>query len=148
MKFLAVLLFLLPGIAHAESQESYVPGLGEIMGSVQMRHAKLWFAANGENWPLATYELGELKEGFEDAAKYQPVFKGKPIGEMIGPATQMPLSELAKAIAEKNEAHFVKAYDRLSVACSSCHQSAGRGYIVIQRPTTPPLTDQRYDVRP
>jgi hypothetical protein len=148
MKFLAVLLFLLSGIAHAESQQSYVPGLGEIMGSVQMRHAKLWFAAKGENWPLAAYELGELKEGFEDAVKYQPDFKGKPIAEMIGPATQMPLSELAKAIAEKNEAHFVKAYDQLSAACSSCHRSAGRGFIVIQRPSAPPYTDQRYDVRP
>lgn len=150
MKFMALLVFFLSGIAHAASQEpsAYVPGLGEIMGSIQMRHAKLWFAAKGGNWPFAAYELDELKEGFEDAISYQPDFKGKPIAEMVGPATQMPISELAKAIDEKNISHFVKAYDQLSRACSSCHQSAGRGFIVIQRPTAPPVTDQRYDVRP
>ena len=148
MKYIALLILFLSGVAHAESQKTYVPGLGEIMGSIQMRHAKLWFAAKGKNWPLAAYELGELKEGFEDATKYQPDFKGKPIAEMIGPATQLPLAKLESAIDEKDSSHFVKAYDQLSNACSSCHQSAGRGFIVIQRPTAPPYTDQRYDVRP
>ena len=150
MKFYVIVILFISGLSHAASQESaaYVPGLGEIMGSIQMRHAKLWFAAKGENWPLAAYELDELKEGFEDAAKYQPDFKGKPIAEMIGPATQKPLAEVAEAIDEKDSLHFVKAYDQLSRACSSCHRSAGRGFIVIQRPTAPPYTDQRYDARP
>ncbi len=149
MKFFALLALFLSGIAQAAPREpeTYVPGLGEIMGSIQMRHAKLWFAAKGGNWPLASYELGELKEGFEDAARYQPDFKGKPIAEMLEPATRKPLSELVKAIDERDGAHFARAYDQLSRACTSCHESAGRGFIVIQRPTAPPVTDQRYDAR-
>lgn len=129
-------------------KQDYTPGLREFMSSIQMRHAKLWFAAKGRNWPLAAYELDEIKEAFEDAAKYQPVFKGKPIAEMIGPVAEKPLAQLAKAIDEKNSADFIRAYDQLSHACSSCHQSAGHGFIVIQRPTAPPVTDQRYDAHP
>ncbi len=147
--FAVLLLAGLPGIASAvsEPQPPYTPGLGEFMSSIQMRHAKLWFAGKGRNWPLAGYELDELEEGLEDAAKYQPVFKGKPIAEMIGPATGEPLAQLKKAIDEKDSAHFVKAYDQLTRACSSCHQSAGHGFIVIRRPAVPPMSDQRYDAR-
>jgi hypothetical protein len=50
-------------------QENYVPGLGEIMGSTQMRHAKLWFAGKAGNWDLASYELDEIREGMDDAVK-------------------------------------------------------------------------------
>ena len=40
----------------------YKPGLGELMTLNQMRHAKLWYAGQSENWPLAEYELDELQE--------------------------------------------------------------------------------------
>ena len=46
------------------AQEPYTPGLGEIMTLNQMRHIKLWFAGKATNWPLASYELDELEEGF------------------------------------------------------------------------------------
>ena len=32
----------------------------------QMRHIKLWFAGRAGNWPLADYEIDQLKEGFDD----------------------------------------------------------------------------------
>ena len=44
----------------------YTPGLGEIMSLQQMRHSKLWSAGSAHNWPLAAYELDELKEGFDE----------------------------------------------------------------------------------
>ena len=30
----------------------------------RMRHIKLWFAGHAGNWPLADYEIGELKRRF------------------------------------------------------------------------------------
>jgi hypothetical protein len=56
----------LPAMAdeHAHAAPPYVPGLGELMSANQMRHAKLWFAGEAGNWPLAAYDLDELKEGF------------------------------------------------------------------------------------
>lgn len=62
----------------AALQEAFKPGLGDIMGAIQMRHAKLWFAGKSRNRQLAAYEISEIKEGFESAAKFQPDFKGVP----------------------------------------------------------------------
>lgn len=126
--------------------QGYTPGLGEFMSAIQVRHAKLWFAGQGKNWPLAAYELDELKEAFEDAAKYQPNFKGKPIAAMIGPITTRPITQLEKAIDAKDTVRFAKAFDSLSNACTSCHQDAGYGFIAIQRPSFPPLTNQRFEL--
>ncbi|OGU49726.1 MAG: hypothetical protein A2199_10515 [Hydrogenophilales bacterium RIFOXYA1_FULL_63_33] len=125
--------------------DAYTPGLGDFMGQIQMRHAKLWFAGKAKNWQLAAYELDEIKEAFEDVAKYQPNFKGRPIAEMIGPVTAQPIAQLEKAIDAKNPVRFAKAFDRLSNACTSCHQAAGYGFIAIQRPSFPPLTNQRFE---
>ena len=63
-----VAVILASGAAVAQEKEPYQPGLGEIMALQQMRHIKLWFAGHAGNWPLADYEIGELKEGFEDVA--------------------------------------------------------------------------------
>lgn len=149
-----LLLFGLPSLALSASQvpenspapQGYMPVLGEIMSAIQMRHAKLWYAGKGKNWPLAAYELDEIKEAFGDAAKYQPNFKGKPIAEMVGPVTAASIEQLEKAVAAKDSVRFVKAYDELSRACTSCHQATEHGFIVIQRPSFPPLTNQRYDI--
>lgn len=83
------------------------------MGQIQMRHAKLWFAGKAKNWQLAAYELDEIKEAFEDAAKYQPNFKGQPIAAMIGPITARPITQLEKAIDAKDTVRFAKAFDSL-----------------------------------
>lgn len=153
----SILGFSWPCLALAESTanppekqltatpEVYTPGLGEFMSTIQMRHAKLWFAGKAKNWELAAYELGELKEAFEDAAKYQPVFKGKPIAGMIETIIAQPLSNLEKAIDAKDSIRYARSFDALSKACSSCHQEAGYGFISIQRPTFPPLTNQRFE---
>ena len=45
------------------------PRLNDIMVQQQMRHIKLWFAGDARNWPLADYELDQLKDGFDDVAK-------------------------------------------------------------------------------
>ncbi len=45
----------------------YKPGLGELMSTIQLHHAKLWFAGINKNWALADFEIGELKEAFNSA---------------------------------------------------------------------------------
>lgn len=126
--------------------KSYTPGLGEFMNAIQVHHAKLWFAGKSKNWQLATYELDELKEAFKDAAECQPEFKGKPIAKIIEPMTAVPVAQLEKAIEAKDSARFVRSYDGLSHACTACHQANDHGFIMIQRPTFPPLTNQRFSL--
>src|SRR5580704_13060464 len=53
-----------------QADSAYVPGLGEFMSGIQVHHAKLWFAGKAENWPLANFEIGEIRETGEDIEKY------------------------------------------------------------------------------
>jgi hypothetical protein len=59
------------GAADRSASDAYLPGFGEFMSATQMRHAKLWFAGDAQNWDLAAFELDEIKEGLEDASRSQ-----------------------------------------------------------------------------
>jgi len=127
------------------AKAGYAPGLGEFMLATQTRHAKLWFAGNVQNWDLADYEIDELKEGLEDVVKHIPVFKDIPIGKMIESIMDSPIENVEKAIKAKDRAKFVAAYDKLTEGCNSCHQSASRPFIVIQRPATSAFPNQNFN---
>lgn len=100
------------------------PGLGEIMSLQQMRHIKLWFAGHAGNWPLADYEIGEMKEGFEDVQKLLG-------GDIVEQHVSAPLSALEKAIDAKNRAAFDADFDKLSAGCNACHRTLDHAFIVI-----------------
>jgi hypothetical protein len=121
----------------AQSEGDHMPGLGEIMLFQQARHIKLWFAGRAANWALADHEVGELKEGFEDVEKQLG-------GDTVKNAVGAPILAIEKAIDAKSRASFTKAYDDLTAGCNGCHQTLNHGFIVIQRPTLQPYTDQAF----
>src|SRR2546427_9212313 len=94
------LLFSLTN-AQAQPKEPFTPGLGEIMTLQQMRHLKLRFAGQAANWPLADYELDELREGFEDIVKYFPTKDEVPTGPMASAVIEKEVAALDKAIEAK-----------------------------------------------
>lgn len=124
----------------------YVIGLGEIMGLTQMRHAKLWFAGKASNWPLAAYELDEIREGLDDAATFHPHHKSvpRPLGGMIAEFVGPPLDDLGAAVRAKDSGKFVAAFDRLTDGCNACHREAAFGFNVVTRPTSPPVSNQNF----
>jgi hypothetical protein len=114
-----------------------VPGLGEIMSLQQMRHIKLWFAGRAGNWPLADYEIDELKEGFDDVTKL--------VGpEVVKQNMGAPMAALQKAIDAKDNAAFTTAFDQLTVGCNACHRALGHAFIAIRRPTELPYSNQTF----
>ena len=133
-----------PVTAPAPPQATYSSGLGELMGLAQMRHTKLWFAAQAGNWKLAAYELDELKEGFADVVKFFPTHKQSPVPIDQAVETMMtePLSELGKAIEKGDRKTFEKAYDTVTDGCNACHQAADFGFLVVQRPKANPYSNQ------
>jgi hypothetical protein len=141
-------LLLLAGAALAEDAkkpEPYVPGLGEFMTSaVQPHHIKIWMAGHAGNWPLAEYEAKELRETFEDITTYQGVWNSFPIGKLAEINLTPPLDELDKAIKDKNEAGFKKAYDKVTAACNSCHQATSNAFVVIKTPSGADFPDQDF----
>jgi hypothetical protein len=126
------------------AKEPYEPGLGEFMTATQLRHAKLWFAGKNSNWDLAAYEIDEIKEGLEDAARLHPTFDNVPVAEMIKSIIYPRIERLEKAVEGKDSTQFVAAFDELTNGCNSCHAGAGKPFIRIQRPTGPPLSNQNF----
>lgn len=151
---LTILLLALPAFAQPQShpphdakddaKAPYAPGLGEIMTLQQMRHLKLWLAGAARNWDLAAYELDELNEGFDDVAKYFPEKDGVPLKAMVAAIGEREVPALENAIKAKDGKKFAAAFDGLTQACNSCHQTSKHGLIVIKRPTGSPYTNQDF----
>jgi hypothetical protein len=141
MKYFAVIGALFIGLILAPlavaQQELYRPPLGDIMGKIQLRHIKLWFAGKAGNWELATYEVEEIKASLESAAD---LYRGIPVELVTNTAD--PMRANREAIEAKDSAAFAKGYGELTLACNACHQGIGRSFIVIQKPTASPFTDQ------
>jgi len=147
MKYLALMAAMsvsvaLAPCAVAQAPKGYVPSLGDIMGAVQLRHFKLWFAGKLRNWPLAAYELGQIRASFEDAATLYP---GIPVTDVATVAK--PLQSIGDAIEAKDGTGFAGAFNDLTAACNACHQSIGRGFIAIQVPTASPFSNQSFSPR-
>jgi hypothetical protein len=122
----------LPGLAneYGSSRQVYLPRLADLMIETQLRHFKLWYAGHEKNWALADFELEQIIESFDNAARTFPTIPLASSYMMLEPA-----SELDSAIKEKDSEKFVKAFDKLTAACNGCHEAASLGFIVIRAPT-------------
>lgn len=112
MKYFVVISALFIGLILAPlaiaQQELYRPPLGDIMGKIQLRHIKLWFAGNARNWELATYEVDEIKASLEKAAD---LYRGIPVELVTNTADA--IHAIAAAIEAKDSAGFAKGYSEL-----------------------------------
>lgn len=127
----------MPGMDMGEvhSAAPYHPGLGELMTAfVQPRHIKLGLAGAAGNWPYAAYELGELRETFDDVGKLVPKHGDLMIAPAIASTVKPPMAALDKAIKAKDPGMFKIAYGSLTDACNACHKSAEHPMIVIKVP--------------
>lgn len=122
------------------------PELGAQMLELQIRHARLWQAGEAQNWLLAQFQLVEIRESFEgvvetngDHAALQPQRLAEVLPAMTGPG----LDQLQAAVDAHDKAEFEAGYDALSAGCNACHEAAGHGFLVIQRPRTPILDNLR-----
>ena len=140
----------LPSCQSVSRSEPYIPGLGEIMSLTQMRHLKLWFAGQAENWALAAYETDELEEGFGDVVRFHPTHTGSPapLSELVPEFTAGPIEALRSAIERRDVAGFTDAYDLLTQGCNGCHRAAEFSFNVVERPSANPHSNQRFQSLP
>src|SRR4051794_41426393 len=97
----------------------YRPGLGDLMTmTVQPRHTKLGLAGQEKNWAYAAYELHELEESFERAARVWPMYRKTNIAEMMPATTKEPMEAVSQAIKSADAARFAEAYGRLTATCN------------------------------
>jgi len=126
---------------HTKQQtNSYKPGFGALMGTIQNHHAKLWFAGINNNWKLAEFELHEIAETLEDIEKYQKDRKESALLHMIEPA----LDNTKIAVVKKDSSSFVTQYKQLTQSCNTCHIDTNYEYIRIKNPTVSPFSNQEF----
>ena len=130
---------LAPAVADeqkpAHAQEGYVPRLNDIMVATQLRHFKLWYAGVVQNWPLANYELVQIRASIKDVQNLYPNNNARDMSTMMTPEAD----ELDNAIKEKDSIKFQHAFIKLTSACNSCHEASGIGFIKIREPRLSPL---------
>ncbi len=126
---------------EAQVAGAYKPGLGEMMLYVQIHHAKLWFAGQHENWPLAKFELEELHENAEDIFHNQIEKDEIKTLETIFPA----IDSLEVSIEQQNLPLFNQRYRELTQTCNACHQFNRHPYNVIKIPESPPFSNQDFN---
>ncbi len=127
-----------------ELTERFTPGLHTLMVDLGIRHASLWFAGDAENWPLADYMVHELEELVEEIEELHPAYREVEVATLLREMTHPAVEALEGAVQEEDRTAFAQAYDQLTAACNACHVASDRGALVIQRPTTPPLTNLRF----
>lgn len=134
-------------LAHQEAAKAAAPGLGEYMTTFQLHMGKLWFAGKAANWDLAEYEAGEMDEAMEAAEALHAVKNDVDIAKVLASVRSAQVAGLAESVKKKNEAAFQKAYDETLAACNGCHEAAGYKFIRIIRPSAPPVTNQKWDMK-
>jgi hypothetical protein len=117
---------------------TYRPGFGEFMSGIQVHHEKLWFAGKAQNWALADFEVGEMKEAFDGIKQYCTDRPESKSVSMIEPA----LDSLSNAIKAKDEQQFKSSFVLLTSTCNSCHKATNHAFNVIKLPDTPPFSNQ------
>ncbi len=135
-------LFIIASCSEHKQTAAYKPGLGEFMSSIQMNHAKLWFAGVNDNWDLANFELGEIKETVEDAQHFcsdRPGIKNLP---MLLPM----LDSLNYSIQNKNAKSFKSSFTNLTTTCNNCHAATNHKFIVIKTPDSEPVSNQVFEI--
>lgn len=133
-----------PQLQAQPSGSSYLPDLGDLMATMQLRHLKLAWAGDLKNWELASYEVGEMRKSFAVAAKLYPVFQNVQLAKLIADVSEPALKEIDDSIKAKDHIAATRAFKNLTDACNSCHKAARFGFIEIHVPTSLPFSNQSF----
>jgi len=121
--------------------ETYKPGFGEFMTSIQLHHAKLWFAGINNNWKLADFEIHEIQETLDDIQKFNTDRPETKSIVMIYPA----LDSVNHAIAQHNSQQFKSSFMYLTNTCNICHRATEHEFNVVIIPSNPPTSNQSFE---
>ena len=119
---------------------TYKPAFGEFMSSIQIHHAKLWFAGMNQNWDLADFEMHEIAETIDAIKEYQTEREESKKVDMLKPS----LDAVNDAIKKKDAALFNSSYILLTNSCNNCHKAVNFGFNIVKVPDMPPFSNQAF----
>ena len=115
-------------------QQTYSPSLAVVMGLIQVSHFKLWLAGNLRNWPLAEYQLSQMRATLHDC---RVLFPDVAVADTS--AMSRSADEFRDAIRTKDGLKFDAAFEKFTAECNNCHKGAGLEFIKIRVPATSPI---------
>ena len=122
---------------------SYKPGFGDYMLGIQIHHAKIWYAGNAQNWPLAEFELGEIKEALDGIKEF---CTDRPEVSSL-PMIEGPLDSISASVKNKDLSAFKNCFNSLTASCNNCHRATKHEFNVIKLPDSPPFSNQEFKVQ-
>src|SRR5260370_11292588 len=115
-------------------QQTYTPSVAVVMGLSQVRHFKLWLAGNLRNWPLAEYQLSQMKATLHD---FRVLFPNAAVADTS--AISQTAEDFRDAIRTKEGGKFDAAFQKFTAECDNCHKGPGLEFIKIRVPGRAPI---------
>jgi hypothetical protein len=128
--------------ADVAALKSVTPSQSHAMMDVDYHFTNLWFAAQAQNWPLATFYLNETGSHLNWTVRLHPVRKLANGGDLdlaplLRSIEQSGLAQLRTAIEKTDKATFATAYRATIAECYACHQAAEKPFLRPHVPTSP-----------
>jgi hypothetical protein len=133
--------------AEIEQLKGGVPSQSHALLDVDYHFTNLSFAGQSKNWPLAQFYLNETRSHVCWAVRVIPV-RRIPGGEvdlrgLLEAVDTTGLTEIGKAIADKNSEGFTGAYRHTLKACYSCHKASDKPVSPAADSGTPGVEDHQ-----
>jgi len=128
--------------AEIEQLRGQLPGQSHSMTDVDYQFTNLWFAANAQNWPLATFYLNETRSHIGWTVRLRPIRKLasgqdldlRPLQQAI---EQSGLMKLRAALDKHDGKAFKGAYQHTLYECHACHVASEKPFLRPGIPTAP-----------
>lgn len=142
-----------PPVATPEAGSTPEPAeeveLARLMTELQRHGAKLGYALEARNRPLADFYLHELEEVYEELSRVEE-YEGMPIAQPAGVILVPALEELASFLdrsdpwAEDPGSPW-RAYEALIEACNRCHLATEHAFLRIVPARGEPPFNQSFE---
>ena len=109
------------------------PGLARIMPEIGIRTWKLYYAAQAQNWPLASFQLNEIRGLLNKGAFTRPRYEAD-----LKAYIDESLAPIRTTIQDKDFAAFQEAFKSAIESANSFHRYYDKAYIVWKLPDMPP----------
>jgi hypothetical protein len=109
------------------------PGLARLMPEIGNRFWKLYYAAQAKNWPLAKFQLKEIRGLMELGAFTRPKYE-----ENLNQFLEENWKPLEEAIAREDFTAFDGLFHKAIEAGNAYHELRDKPYIKWKLPESPP----------
>ncbi|HLH98860.1 MAG TPA: cytochrome family protein [Xanthobacteraceae bacterium] len=134
-----------PAAGGGPAVTEFKPSMSDLMNMlVQPRHIKLYYAGKSQNWTLAAFEVGELKNALARVGRTIPVYRKMSVDTAVTSIIADKIKALDAAIKAKDEAQFMTAYGETTQACNACHQGLDHPFVKIKVPAEDFYPDQEF----